>query len=121
MSFLNKLNEITRPKITEAEFDFGDGPEKIHFRGLSYDQRQGIFVKRLDKDGKLDIAGSALHMNAELLAATLVDETGKPIAKTDAILQWDSTLVDKLADLAGKTLKLIEKKDEAENPSTPQS
>ena len=121
MSFIDNLKKITQPKIIEAKFDFGDGEETIYFKALTYNQRQAIFVKRLDKDGKLDITGEALHMNAELIAATLVDEGSKTLVTKEAVCQWDSTLVDKLADLSGKTLGLIDKKADEENPSSPQS
>lgn len=121
MAFLENIKRITQPKIVEAEFDFGEGKETVRFKSLTYNQRQDIFVKRLDKEGKLDISGSALHMNAELIAATLVDADGKTVATSEAVRQWDSQLVDKLADLAGRTLGLIEKKVDEENPSNPQS
>lgn len=123
MSFIDKLNQITKPKIHEAEYDFGvgDGPETVHFRGLSYTERQELFVKRLTEDGKVDFRNAGLYMNAELVAATLCTKTGKPVATLDAVKAWDPALVDGLADAAVKALELNKKKDDAENPSSAQS
>lgn len=121
MSFLKNLSKLAQPKTIEAQFDFGEGEETIYLRSLTYNQRQAIFVKRLNNDGKLDITGTALHMNAELIAATLVDENGKPVVASSAVCEWDSALVDKLADFIGHQVGLLDKKADAENPSTPQS
>jgi hypothetical protein len=121
--FLKTIAAITKPQIKDVEFDFGGevGKQTIRVRCLDYKKRQDIFVKRL-KDGKLDVSGEALHMNAELIAATLVDENGKAVATTEAISQWDSVLVDKLSDFIGRTIGVLdEKKDDEENPSIPQS
>lgn len=122
MSFLKNLTAAVQPKIIESEFDFGGeiGNQPIRLRPLSYAQRQDIFVKRLDKDGKLDITGSALMMNAELIATTLIGDDNKPVANTEGVKTWDAGLVDRLADHIGKALGLLDaKKEGEENPSTP--
>ena len=136
MSFFDRLKEITKPKVFEAQFDFGlgDGEETIKFQTLSYTQRKKILVDRMevvgkDKDGN-DQTGikpsSMFEMNAEMLAASFIGPDGKPVATKDALMnQWDSNLVDKLADLCRKTIGLFgdgeKEKADPENPSNPQS
>ena len=118
MGFLERLNEITKPKILEAQFDFGAGPETVYFRALSAANRQRIIQDRLiptkvkDKDGNevetwnLDFMKDGTTVNAELLEACLCDENGKTLVKKDAILtQWDGGLVQRLGLLCLNTIQ----------------
>lgn len=117
MAFLDRLDEITRPKIHEHLFDFGlgDGEETIYFRGLSFEQRQKLIVARgTGSDGKMDVRGAALMLNAEIVAATFCKKDGKAVATTEAVQKWEPSLVDRLSVAAIEALD-IGKKDE--NPS----
>ncbi len=54
MAFLDRLNEITKPKTFEATYDFGkgDGDETLTFKALSYNDRKRIIFDRMDVIGK---------------------------------------------------------------------
>ena len=137
MGFLSRLNEVSKPKTFTALFDFGqgDGEETLTFRALSYNDRKRIIADRMvkmgttDKNGNekwgLEIPKVGLEFNADLLSATWINpENGKAIATRDALMQWDSDLVDALSKLAQETIGLfknVEKKEDDENPSKPQS
>lgn len=112
MGFLDRLNEITKPKLITIEFDFGDGPETVHVRALSAADRQRIIQDRLmetkittkDSNGQevqssswqLDFLKEGTTVNAELLATCLVNPDGKRVATKEAIEGWDSVLVQRL-------------------------
>lgn len=135
MSFLDKLNEISKPKTFEAKFDFGrgDGEETLTFRSLTYNDRKRIISDRMkkvgvDKDGNdkwgIEIQKEGLEFSADLLAVSWVRPDGKAVATRDALMQWDSELLDKLSELCREAIgffKVDEKKAEDENPLKPQS
>jgi len=119
--FLQRLNEITRPKVIEATVDLGlgDGPETLYFRKLAYEDRQIIFAARTNADGSMDVREKGLMLAAEFVAKTLCDANGKAVANTDAVRQWDSDIVEKLAAEAMRVL--MPGKEDASVPSTGQS
>lgn len=131
MSFLDKLNEISRPKLKEGKFDFGDGEESIWFKPLTLAERQRIFNDRMvvvgkDESGKdllgIDAVKQNADINADLLSACWVRPDGKPVASKDAFkTQWDAELLDKIATICMEVLGLAKKKDETPDPSTAQS
>lgn len=130
MSFLDKLNDISKPKTFEAKFDFGDGPETVTFRALSYNDRKRIISDRMvkigvDKDGNdkwgIEIQKVGFEFSADLLSASWVRPNGKPVAPLNELMQWDSKLLDDLSALCRETIGLFKADEKAENPSTPQS
>lgn len=134
MSFIDRLGEITKPKTFEVEYDFGkgDGPEKLTFRAMSYNDRKRIFTDRtkvIGKDDKgndkwgIDVQKDGIDVNAEILATCWIRPDGKTVASKDAIMQWDADLTNDLATLCMKTTGMADeaKKEDAENPSQPKS
>ena len=133
MGFLDKLNEISKPKTFEAKFDFGDGEESVTFRALTYNERKRIIADRMvkigtDKDGNdkwgMEVQKIGFDFNAEVLSASWIRPDGKAVATKDALMQWDGDLVDKLGELCRETIGLFkdaEAKEEGANPSNPQS
>lgn len=117
--FLNRLNEITRPKVHTVDVDlgFGDGIEKIHFRSLAFAERQKIFGARAKEDGTIDMRDKGLHLMAELVAAMLCHEDGTRVVKLESALEWDGDLIDKLA---AEAMKVINPSDQ-QDPSPGQS
>ncbi len=117
--FLNRLNEITRPKVHTVETDlgFGDGIEKIYFRSLTFAERQKIFGARANENGMIDMRDKGLHLLAELVATSLCHENGTRVVTYEAALEWDGALIDKLA---GEAMKAISPSDQ-NDPSPGQS
>ncbi len=117
--FLNRLNEITRPKVHRVDMDlgYGDGIEPIYFRSLSFDDRQRIFAARSSDDGSVDMRGAGLHVMAELVSSTLCNEDGSLVVTLEAALKWDNVLIDRLGVEAMKAII----PDAKEDPSQGQS
>lgn len=121
MGFLNRLNEVTKPKVKKVEdidLGFGDGPETLYFRSLAYEERQKIFGARSKDDGTLDVRDKGLFLAAELIAASLCNEDGGNIVTVEAARKWDSDLLDRLS---AEALKVVTPKASAENPSSGKS
>lgn len=136
MSFLDRINEITKPKTFTVKFDFGagDGEEDVTFRRLSQNERQKIMQDRFEIIGKnekgQDVIGippkCLAVVNAEILAASFIrsSDDPKPVAtKSDFLEKWDSDLVDRLAQLCMNTVMLNDKRneDDDEDPSKGES
>jgi hypothetical protein len=137
MGFLDKLNEIGKPKTFEAQFDFGkgDGEETLTFRALTYNERKRIIADRMekigvDKDGNdkwgMQVQKIGFDFNAEVLSASWIRPDGKSLVTKEALMTWDGDLVDKLGELCRESIGLFKEaeKDKAEgdeNPSKPQS
>lgn len=120
MSFLNRLNEVTKPKLHTARIDlgFGDGEETLYFRSLSYEERQKIFGARSKDDGTLDVRDKGLFLAAELIAASLCHEDGSNVVTIEAARKWDSELLDRLS---AEAMKILTPKATEENPSSGKS
>jgi hypothetical protein len=124
MSLLKRLNEITKPKVHEAQADlgFGDGEEKIFFRSLSFEERQKIFGARANAEGVLDTREKGLFLVAEFIAASLCDENGKNVVTLENVKRWDSDFIDKLGQIGMDTLnKAAEEAKQKSDPSAGQS
>lgn len=129
MNFANTIQTLTRRKVHKVEHDFGGdiGVNTVYIRELSYAKRADLFQRRFKPDGNgkftLDLSSpdGGLYLNAEIVAETIVtDETGnKLIATKDAVLTWPTDLVDKLSELAFKTLDLLPKQDTKEESADP--
>lgn len=105
--FLNRLNEITKPTVHAKIIDlgFGDGPETVHFRDLTFQERQDIFGARAKDDGTLELRGEGRYLGAEVIAASLCDEHGKPVATVEAVRKWKDKLVDTLSAAAMEVMQ----------------
>lgn len=129
MNFANTIQTLTRRKVHAVEHDFGGeiGVNTVYIRELSYAKRADLFQRRFKPDGQgkftLDLSSpeGGLHLNAEIVAETIcTDDTGnKLLATKAAVLEWPTELVDKLSELAFKTLDLLPKQDDAANDADP--
>jgi len=119
--FLNRLNEITKPKVHECKIDlgFGDGEETIYFRGLTFQERQDIFGARAKDDGTLDVRDKGRYLGAELVSAALCKADGKQVATVEAVRSWDAALLDRLASKAMEVLNAAAQ-GSGSDPSTSQ-
>ena len=119
--FLQRMKEITKPKVHRVEIDlgFGDGIEPLYFRELTFEERQRIFGARAKDDGNLDLRDKGLYLGAELVSASMCKVDGSTIATVDAVKKWDSKFLDMIA---GEAMKIVGAQPEgAKDPSTGQS
>lgn len=127
----------TKPRVVDVPFTFEGDPEPttLRFRALKYPERKAIitskFTKSTDEHGKSSFSipqGSIGDLNAEFLAASLVDEEDKPMfTKDDVIKNWDSNTADKMTNAGMAKLGMTDAKakpedgENEENPSTGKS
>jgi hypothetical protein len=134
MSFLERLNEVSKQKTFEAKFDFGkgDGEETLTFKALNYNDRKRVIANRMvkigqDKDGNdkwgIEVQKEGLEFSADLLASSWIRPDGRPVASRTELMQWDGDLLDQLTEICRDAIGLFKNTDKAkdENPSTPQS
>jgi hypothetical protein len=100
MGFLQRLSQITKPRVFEKQFDFGqgDGEETIYFRALTYNERANIIGKRMDDQNNIKVDPQFF---AELVSTSLCKEDGAPVVNVASIQKWSPPdLVDRLGLLA---------------------
>lgn len=129
MSLKDAIAKAVTPRVVDSEIEVNGEQVKLRFRALKYPERKAIFQAKFVEVGK-DAEGRPISqipagkigdLNAEFIAATLVDEEDNALfSKEDILKGWDTVTADKIADAGMRALGMTgTKKEDEENPSTP--